>query len=105
VTDAYSNQEVLDIIQSNVTSAVCPRSLRLNASSIPKDHPIVIAGLKLGQSTYGSPTISDQAVLSCPSLKLGPGESLRSHTADEFIYIHEIEEGIDLYIKIIGQIN
>jgi len=104
VTDAYSNQEVFEIIQSNVSSEVCPRSLRLNSSSIPKDHPIVQTGLKLGRETYGSPTLSDQAVLNCPSLKLGPGQSLRSHTADEFIYVFEIEEGIDLYIKILEEI-
>jgi acetylornithine deacetylase len=104
VTDVYSNEEVLEIIQSNVKSEVCPRSLRLNSSSIPKDHKIVAAGIHLGRSTYGSPTLSDQAVLSCPSLKLGPGESLRSHTADEFIYVREIEEGIVLYIKILEEI-
>ncbi len=104
VTDAYTNQEVLDIIKSNVISEVRPRSLRLNSSSIPKKHPIVKAGLKLGRETYGSPTLSDQSVLSCPSLKLGPGQSLRSHTADEFIYLYEIEEGIDLYIKILNEI-
>ncbi|MCF6213011.1 MAG: M20 family metallo-hydrolase [Flavobacteriaceae bacterium] len=104
VTDAYSNQEVLEIIHSNVKSTVVARSLRLNASSIPKNHPVVQAGIKLGRETYGSPTLSDQAVLDCPSLKLGPGQSLRSHTADEFIYIKEIEEGIDLYIKILKEI-
>jgi acetylornithine deacetylase len=104
VTDAYSNQEVFDIINSNVTSEVCPRSLRLNSSSIPENHPIVEAGIKLGRETYGSPTLSDQAVLSCPSLKLGPGQSLRSHTANEFIYINEIEEGVNLYIKILNEI-
>ncbi|WP_299528740.1 M20 family metallo-hydrolase [uncultured Lutibacter sp.] len=104
VTDAYSNQEVFDIINSNVKSDVSPRSLRLNSSSIPKEHAIVQAGIKLGRETYGSPTLSDQAVLSCPSLKLGPGQSLRSHTADEFIYVNEIEEGIDLYIKILNEI-
>jgi len=104
VTDAYSNQEVFEIVSKNVKSAVCPRSLRLNSSSIPKDHEIVQAGIKLGRETYGSPTLSDQAVLSCPSLKLGPGDSLRSHTADEFIYIKEIEEGIDLYIKLLNEI-
>lgn len=104
VTDAYTNQEIFDIISANVKSEVCPRSLRLNSSSIPKQHPIVQAGIKLGRTTYGSPTLSDQAVLSCSSLKLGPGESLRSHTADEFIYIREIEEGIDLYIKILEEI-
>ena len=104
VTDCYINQEVFEIIKANVKSEVCPRSQRLNSSSIPKEHPVVQAGIKLGRETYGSPTISDQAILSCPSLKLGPGESLRSHTADEFIYIKEIEEGIDLYIKILEEI-
>lgn len=104
VTDAYNNKEVLEIIQSNVKSEVKARSLRLNSSSIPVDHPIVKAGIKLGRETYGSPTLSDQAVLNCPSLKLGPGQSLRSHTADEFIYIREIEEGVDLYIKILEEI-
>ena len=104
VTDAYSNQEVFEIVSKNVKSKVCPRSLRLNSSSIPKDHEIVQAGMKLGRETYGSPTLSDQAVLSCPSLKLGPGDSLRSHTADEFIYVKEIEEGIDLYIKLLNEI-
>ncbi len=104
VTDKYSNKEVLEIVQSNVKSNVTARSLRLNSSSIPKNHPIVEAGIKLGRETYGSPTLSDQAVLSCPSLKLGPGQSLRSHTADEFIYINEIEEGIELYIKILKEI-
>mgnify|MGYP002629199795 FL=1 len=104
VTDVYTNQEVFDIITKNVKSEVCPRSLRLNSSSIPKEHTIVQAGIKLRRETYGSPTLSDQSVLSCPSLKLGPGQSLRSHTADEFIYINEIEEGIDLYIKILKEI-
>jgi len=104
VTDAYSNREVLDIVQSKVKCEVKARSLRLNSSSIPKDHPIVKAGIKLGRKTYGSPTLSDQAVLSCPSLKLGPGDSFRSHTADEFIYVNEIEEGIELYIKILSEV-
>jgi len=104
VTDAYSNQEVLDIVKSKVKCEVKARSLRLNSSSIPKNHPIVKAGIKLGRKTYGSPTLSDQAVLSCPSLKLGPGDSFRSHTADEFIYVSEIEEGIELYIKILKEI-
>ncbi|NLP57383.1 M20 family metallo-hydrolase [Lutibacter sp. B1] len=104
VTDAYTNKEVLDIVKSNVNSEVKARSLRLNSSSIPNNHPIVKAGIKLGKTTYGSPTLSDQAVLSCPSLKLGPGDSLRSHTADEFIYVNEIEEGVDLYIKILEEI-
>lgn len=105
VNDCYSNTEVLEIIQKNLKAEVKARSLRLNSSSIPIDHPVVESGLKLGRETYGSPTLSDQAVLTCPSLKMGPGDSLRSHTADEFIYIDEIREGIDLYIKLIEGIK
>ncbi|MDA9900787.1 acetylornithine deacetylase, partial [bacterium] len=83
---------------------VTARSTNLNSSSISKNHPLVQAGIELGRETYGSPTLSDQAVLSCPSLKLGPGDSTRSHTADEFIYVHEIEEGIALYIQLLNKI-
>ena len=104
VTDRYTNQEVLDIVKEKVEIEVKPRSLHLNSSSIPKEHPIVRAGVGLGRKTYGSPTLSDQSVLSCPSLKLGPGNSLRSHTADEFIYIYEIKEGIRLYTELLRQI-
>lgn len=102
VNDCYSNQEILDTVKSNnPTAEITPRSMHLNASSIPVSHGLVQAGIALGRTTYGSPTLSDQSVLSCQSLKLGPGESLRSHSANEFIYIHEIEEGVDLYIKIL----
>lgn len=104
VTDKYSNQEVLDIVKNNVRVEVKERSLRLNSSSIPKEHEIVQAGIKLGREVYGSPTLSDQSNLSCPSLKLGPGDSLRSHTADEFIFLEEIYDGIDLYIKLLEEI-
>ena len=104
VNDRYTNQEVLDIVKEKVEIEVKPRSLHLNSSSIPKEHPIVRAGVGLGRKTYGSPTLSDQSVLSCPSLKLGPGNSLRSHTADEFIYIYEIKEGIRLYTELLRQI-
>jgi acetylornithine deacetylase len=68
------------------------------------EHPIVKAGIEMGRKTYGSPTTSDQAVLDCQSLKMGPGHSERSHTADEFIYLNEIEEGIDLYIKMLSNV-
>ncbi len=104
VTDAYSNQEVLDIVKENVDVEVKERSLRLNSSSIPITHDIVKSGISLGRSTYGSPTLSDQSVLTCPSLKLGPGDSLRSHTADEFIYVQEIEEGIQIYVDLLNQV-
>lgn len=104
VNDLYSNREVLDIVKKNVAIEVKERSLRLNSSSIPKDHDIVKAGIKMGREIYGSPTLSDQSNLSCPSLKLGPGDSLRSHTADEYIYEREIDEGIALYIKLLENI-
>ena len=105
VNDQYSNQEIAAILQKECPcSSIIPRSLRLNSSSIPIEHELVQAGIALGRETYGSPTLSDQSVLSCPSLKLGPGDSTRSHTADEFIYIQEIEEGIDLYIKLLEKI-
>ncbi|MFV8391931.1 M20 family metallo-hydrolase [Flavobacterium sp. LB2P6] len=101
VNDCYNNQEILDIVKKHLTAEVNPRSMHLNASSIPVTHELVQAGIALGRTTYGSPTLSDQSVLSCQSLKLGPGETLRSHSADEFIFINEIEEGIQLYIKIL----
>lgn len=105
VNDCYSNQDVVDTIKKHLPNAkVSARSTNLNSSSISKTHPLVKSGMALGRKTYGSPTLSDQAVLSCPSLKLGPGDSTRSHTADEFIYIHEIEEGIDIYIQLLKQI-
>ncbi|RCH54119.1 acetylornithine deacetylase [Mucilaginibacter hurinus] len=104
VTDAYRNEEVLEIIRQHVSCEVKPRSIRLKPSSIDKNHPIVRAGVALGRDTYGSPTTSDQSLLDIPSLKIGPGDSARSHSADEFIYVHEIGEGIELYIKMLEQI-
>jgi acetylornithine deacetylase len=104
VNDAYSNTEINQILQENApVDKITARSLRLNSSSIAKDHDLIKAGIALGMETYGSPTLSDQAMLNCPSLKLGPGDSTRSHSADEFIYIREIEEGIDTYIKLLGK--
>jgi acetylornithine deacetylase len=102
VNDCYSNQEILQIVKENNVAEVTPRSMNLSASSIPETHGLVQAGIALGRTTYGSPTLSDQSVLSCKSLKLGPGDTLRSHSADEFIYLNEIEEGIHLYIKILS---
>lgn len=104
VTDAYSNEEALKIIRNNVSCQVTPRSVRLKPSSISKDHPIVQAGISMGRETYGSPTTSDQALLDIPSLKMGPGDSARSHMADEFIYVDEIKEGVDIYIKMLEKI-
>lgn len=101
VNDTYTNQEIADILIKEAPCELKPRSLRLNSSAIDKTHPLVQSGVALGRKTYGSPTLSDQAALSCQSMKLGPGDSTRSHSADEFIYVHEIEEGIDLYIQIL----
>jgi acetylornithine deacetylase len=105
VNDAYSNQEIATILQEqSPCSKITPRSLRLNSSSISIDHDLVKAGIAMGRETYGSPTLSDQSVLNCQSLKLGPGDSTRSHSADEFIYLHEIEEGIKLYIELLNRV-
>ena len=104
VNNAYQNKTIFDIVNQHTKSKIEARSFRLNSSSININHPIVKAGIALGRKTYGSPTISDQTLLSCPSLKLGPGVSARSHSANEFIELREIEEGIDLYISIFKQI-
>ncbi|GMT45444.1 MAG: acetylornithine deacetylase [bacterium] len=103
VNDYYTNREVFDLIDAHTKSKLTARSFRLNSSAIDVNHPIVQAGIKIGRKTYGSPTLSDQSVLSCPSLKMGPGDSKRSHQADEFICLNEIEEGIDLYIKLFNE--
>ena len=105
VNDKYSNAEIAEILkEKSPCSSIVPRSLRLNSSSIPIDHDLVKAGMAMGRTTYGSPTLSDQAVLSCPSLKLGPGDSTRSHSADEYIYLSEIEEGIKIYIELLERV-
>ncbi|MBK0378325.1 M20 family metallo-hydrolase [Mucilaginibacter segetis] len=104
VTDAYRNEEVLEIIREHVSCDVKPRSIRLKPSSIDKNHPFVQAGVGLGRITYGSPTTSDQSLLDIPSIKVGPGDSARSHMADEFIYVNEIAEGIALYINMLEKI-
>jgi acetylornithine deacetylase len=95
---------VLDIIKSNVSCNVHPRSSRLRSTSMALDHPLVKAGVELGRTYYGSPTTSDKALMNFPTLKIGPGDSARSHTADEFIYIDEIKDGIELYIKLLDKI-
>ncbi len=105
VNDAYTNAEIAEFLQKEApVTSIKPRSLRLNSSSIPLDHDLVKAGIAMGRTTYGSPTLSDQAVLSCPSLKLGPGDSTRSHSADEFIYVNEIEEGIKIYVELLNRV-
>src|SRR6188508_2596314 len=102
VNELYTFEEMLDIIKANVQSEIKPRSTRLRSSAIVLDHPLVKAGLKMGKSYYGSPTTSDKALMAFPALKIGPGDSARSHTADEYIYVDEIKKGIELYIKLLG---
>lgn len=104
VTDQYTLEEILDIIKSNLKSEVTPRSLRMRPSGISQDHALVIAAKGMGLELYGSPTTSDQALIPVSSVKMGPGDSARSHTADEFIYIGEIEKGMDTYIALLNKV-
>ena len=104
LTDAYTLEEVFEFIKQNIKSDVICRSMRLRPSKIDISHPIVQAGLALGRTTYGSPTTSDQALVDSPSLKLGPGDSARSHTADEYVHLSEIHEGVELYIKMLEKV-
>jgi acetylornithine deacetylase len=104
VNECYELEEILQTIKDNIEGEVVARSTRLKPSSISEKHPIVLAGQNLGLKTYGSPTTSDQAVLTCPSLKCGPGDSARSHTADEYIELDEINDGITLYLKMLKKV-
>lgn len=104
-TDLYNNEEVLHIVQQNVVAQVVPRSLRLRASGIDDSHPIVTAARQLGISTFGSPTISDQALMPFPTVKIGPGDSARSHMADEYLFVNEIAEGMQLYVDLLLKLN
>ena len=99
--ECYTNEEIFDEIVKNVKSEVKARSFRLSSSSIPEEHPFVQRAIALGRVPFGSPTLSDQALMRFPSLKMGPGESSRSHTANEFIEKKEIEEAIPLYLKLL----
>lgn len=101
INEHYSNQEVFEIVKQHVKAEVLPRSFSLNSSSIPEDHPVVKRCKELGRITYGSPTTSNQAVIPFISLKIGPGDSARSHTANEYIHLQEIEEGIDIFINLL----
>ncbi len=102
LNECYSNKTLHQIILKYVTCDVKPRSFRLNSSFIPEDHPLVKKGIKMGLSCYGSPTTSDQAVMDFTTLKIGPGDSARSHTPDEYIYLSEIKNGIDTYLKLLN---
>lgn len=101
VNEKYSNQEVFESLQKICTSELKARSFRLNASGIEKNHPLYLAATQCGLKSYGSPTLSDQALLPVPSVKIGPGDSLRSHSADEFIFVEELKQGIQCYHNIL----
>lgn len=103
-TDNWTNDAVLQTVLANVGADVRPRSLRLNASGIDPDHPVVSAARRLGMETYGSPTLSDQALMPFTTVKLGPGDSARSHTADEWIGVEEVERGIDTYVRLLEEL-
>jgi acetylornithine deacetylase len=104
VNELYDFDEVLTIIKQNIQSEIAPRSLRLRSTNIEMNHPLVKAGLELNRNYYGSPTTSDKALMPFPTLKIGPGDSARSHTADEFIYVDEIKEGVELYIQLLNKV-
>lgn len=104
-TECYSNREVVEILDEVIDVNIKPRSLRLNSSGISGDHPIVLSGQLLGLRCFGSPTLSDQALMSFPTVKIGPGDSARSHTADEYIELVEIDQGIRMYINLLKDLK
>lgn len=99
--ELYQNQEVVDYLRANLQSHVVPRSTHLNSSRIAEDHPLVRRGVAMGKRVYGSPTLSDQSMMPFETLKMGPGESARSHTPDEFVLVSEIEAGIRDYVELL----
>jgi acetylornithine deacetylase len=101
VNDCYTLEEVVEELQSLVNSELTPRSLRLSSSKMEETHPVVLAAKEMGIECFGSPTLSDQSLLKCPSVKIGPGHSGRSHTANEFIYLEELKQGIQTYQKLL----
>lgn len=103
-TEKYSNEDILELISRCVKSEVTARSVRLQSSSISIDHPLVQAARELGLKLFGSSTTSDQALMPFPTVKIGPGESARSHTAGEYITLGELRKGIDIYIKLLEKI-
>ena len=103
-TDAYSNEETVGILRAALRSDAVPRSTRIRAAAVGGEHPLVKAAVAAGRETYVSPTTSDRTLMPFPALKMGPGQSSRSHTADEFVLLEEIAEGIAVYEKYIGKL-
>lgn len=101
VNELYTHEEVLEELSTVLEAKLVPRSMRLRSSCLPKGHVLHEVGKSLGLESFGSPTLSDQALIPYSSVKIGPGDSARSHTADEYIYLHEIQDGITRYIEIL----
>ncbi len=101
-TDRYSNDDILAILKQHMAAEITPRSTRLQPSGIDPQHPVVLSAQRMGLHCYGSPTCSDQALMPFPTVKIGPGDSARSHTADEYICLEELEEAIDIYQKLLS---
>lgn len=97
----YSNEEILAVIRENVGSDVKPRSMKHQSSRIALEHPVVVRGLAMGLEAFGSPTTSNQTRCAFPTLKIGPGQSSRSHSADEYIRISEIEQAVRVYVDLL----
>lgn len=105
VNEYYTLQEVVEILQGLTTATLIPRSLRWHPSGIDRDHPIVKAGVAMGRKVFGSPTLSDQVHFACPTVKIGPGASERSHTSDEYVMIDEIKEGLAIYRALLQSLS
>ncbi len=105
--ELYSNREVFDIISGMLPEwcEVKARSFNLNSSKIEVNHPIIRKAVSMGLKPYGSPTLSDQAILDCPSFKMGPGDSARSHTADEFVTLSELEQAVPMYLSLLENLD
>lgn len=99
--DRYSNSEALEWLKKHFDLEITPRSTRLNSSRLDPRHPFVTRAVVLGRTPFGSPTLSDQALMPFPSVKIGPGDSARSHTADEYVAWDEIREAIEMYISLL----
>ncbi|GAA3963266.1 M20 family metallo-hydrolase [Hymenobacter antarcticus] len=103
--ELYQNQEIIDFLRDNMQATLVPRSTHLNSSRISENHPVVRKGLAMGKTIYGSPTLSDQSIMPFETLKMGPGESARSHTPDEFVLVSEIRAGIRDYIELLTDVD
>jgi len=104
-TDSYTNEEIMDLVRNHIVSDVKPRSFRLQSSGLSQSHKLISVARELGLVTYGSPTLSDMALMPFPSVKIGPGKSERSHTADEYIELEEIKAGIDAYTNLLMKVG